>query len=270
MTRRYSTQITAPKNAGPVIAPLARNAPSSNSARTITAITTGAPTTSPMKIVRRDHSISPTDRSKMRSADVRYPGALGIPVSNYQPPTFRLRASRYGGRASLHQILEDRLQIVVRRRHFVDGPEVAARGHLGEPRVERVGLLRFHDNGARLEPEAQHIVALEELPREPARLVRADVDGVRVLVDELPDLMDVAFGEDPAVVDQQDVRRHRLDLVQDMARNDDALAGAAPLADQANGLAAAQRIHAGKRLVENEELWIVHERLRHLHALAHP
>jgi hypothetical protein len=50
-----------------------------------------------MKIVRRDHSISPTDRSKTRSADGRKPGALER----------RLVPS------SFHQVLEDRLQVVV-------------------------------------------------------------------------------------------------------------------------------------------------------------
>ncbi len=32
-------------------------------------MSTGAPTTSAMKIVRRDHSISPSDRSKIRRLD---------------------------------------------------------------------------------------------------------------------------------------------------------------------------------------------------------
>ena len=36
---------------------------------------TGAPTTSAMKIVRRDHSISPIERSKMRRLETTKPGA---------------------------------------------------------------------------------------------------------------------------------------------------------------------------------------------------
>ena len=62
---------------------------------------------------------------------------------------------------------------------------------------------------------------------------------------------------------------HRLDLVQDVARDDDALAGAAPVLDHADRLAARDRIHAGQRLVEDQQLRIVHERLRQLDALAH-
>ena len=87
---------------------------------------------------------------------------------------------------------------------------------------------------------------------------------------EIADLVDVAFGEDPAVVDQQDVRRHRLDLVQDVARDDDALAGAAPSREiRRIVLRRAERIHARQRLVEDQQLGIVDDRLRQLHALAH-
>ena len=63
----------------------------------------------------------------------------------------------------------------------------------------------------------------EELAGQRARLIGANVDRVWMLVDEIANLMDVAFRENAALVDQQDVRRHRLDLVKDMARDDDAL-----------------------------------------------
>jgi len=88
-------------------------------------------------------------------------------------------------------------------------------------------------------------------------------------VDQVADLVDVAFGQDAAVVDQQDVRRHRLDLVEDVARDDDVLAGARPVLDEPNGLAAHQRIHPGERLVEDQQFRIVDERLRQLDALPH-
>ena len=44
----------------------------------------------------------------------------------------------------------------------------------------------------------------------------------------------------------------------------------APLLDQPDGLPAHDRVHARERLVENQQLGIVRERLRQLHALAHP
>jgi hypothetical protein len=46
--------------------------------RRMRAMNTGAATTSIMKMVRRDHSISPIERSKMRNPDVKKPGAAGM------------------------------------------------------------------------------------------------------------------------------------------------------------------------------------------------
>jgi hypothetical protein len=89
-------------------------------------------------------------------------------------------------------------------------------------------------------------------------------------VDQGADLMDVAFRDDAAVVDQQDVRRHRLDLVQDVARDDDALAGARPLLDLPNRPATHDGIHARQRFVEYQQIGVVDQGLRHLHALTHP
>ena len=44
----------------------------------------------------------------------------------------------------------------------------------------------------------------------------------------------------------------------------------APFLDQPDRLPPRQRIHARQRLVENQQFGIVRQRLRHLHALAHP
>ena len=90
-----------------------------------------------------------------------------------------------------------------------------------------------------------------------------------MLVDQIANLVDVAFGENPPLVDQQDVGGHRFDLVQDVARHDDALARAAPLLDQTDRLAARDRIHAGQRLIEDQQFGIVRQRLRELHPLPH-
>ena len=48
-----------------------------------------------------------------------------------------------------------------------------------------------------------------------------------------------------------------------------ALAGAGPVADHPDGLAPPERVHARERLVEDQQLGIVDERLRQLDALAH-
>ena len=44
---------------------------------------------------------------------------------------------------------------------------------------------------------------------------------------------------------------------------------ARPLLDEADRLAPRDRVHAPERLVENQQLRVVHQRLRQLHALPH-
>jgi hypothetical protein len=56
-------------------------APKAISTRISNAIATGAPTTSAMKMVRRDHSISPTDKSKIRRLDEKNAGGRRTGVS---------------------------------------------------------------------------------------------------------------------------------------------------------------------------------------------
>ena len=53
-------------------------APNATRTRSMSAMSTGAPTTSIMKIVRRDQSISLSERSKIRRPDAMKPGAAGI------------------------------------------------------------------------------------------------------------------------------------------------------------------------------------------------
>ena len=55
-------------------------------------------------------------------------------------------------------------------------------------------------------------VVPQELPGQFAWTVRRDRHGMGMLVDELADAVHVPFGEHPALVEQQDVSRHRLDL----------------------------------------------------------
>jgi hypothetical protein len=88
MKRMYSHQIIRPNSAGPPTrAPLISGsaAGSTTSAnRMKPASTTGAPATSARKTERRDHSIWPSDRSKMRSADGKNgaPDAVVVPITS--------------------------------------------------------------------------------------------------------------------------------------------------------------------------------------------
>src|SRR5262245_66163529 len=122
------------------------------------------------------------------------------------------------------------------------------------------------DNRVLFELDAEQIVGGKKRPRQLAGAFRFDVDGVRMFVDEVANLLDAALGENAALIDQQDVRRHRLDLVKDVARDDDALAVACPVLDQFDRLAAVVRIHAGERLTEVKHLRISNERMTKLYA----
>ncbi len=90
-----------------------------------------------------------------------------------------------------------------------------------------------------------------------------------MLVDQIADLVDVSLRQNATLVDQQDVGGHRLDFVEDVTRDQHALAGAAPLLDQADRLSPPEGIHARQRFVEDDQVGVVRERLRELHALAH-
>ena len=157
MNRRKSIQITsARRSPGPVTS--WGGSPSRDPAledrrpdEQTVATSTGSPTTSSaMKIVRRDQSISPSDRSKTRKQTTN-PAPGGVRAS--------ARTGSVGvGAISFTRYLEDGLQVVVGRRDFVDRARIAARGHFGQPRVERVRLAGLDDDRARLELEAPHVV----------------------------------------------------------------------------------------------------------------
>src|SRR6476469_5970031 len=97
-----------------------------------------------------------------------------------------------GGRcwASFHQILEHSLQIVVRRGHFPNLAERSGGGERGQPRVELVRLRRLDHHGPLLEPQAEHVISGEEFAGEEPRLRCTYVHRMRMLVNQIPNLMD--------------------------------------------------------------------------------
>src|SRR5688572_30987596 len=94
---------------------------------------------------------------------------------------------------SLHQILEDRGEVVVRRRHLADDAELAAGGELGEPCVEQIRLPGLDDDRALVEFEAADIREAEELAGQGPWIVGAHGHRVRMLVDEIADVVHVSF-----------------------------------------------------------------------------
>ena len=93
---------------------------------------------------------------------------------------------------------------------------------------------------------------------------------MRVGVDQVADLADVAEGDEPAAVDQHDLPREGLDLVEHVARDQDRPARPAELEDQVDQLAAGDRVGAGEGLVEEEHPGVMDQRLGQLGPLPHP
>ena len=92
-------------------------------------------------------------------------------------------------------------------------------------------------------------------------------DAMRVLVDEVADFADVSLGDESAAMQQDDVWRERLDLVEDVAGDDDAAAGSFEAADRIEHVSPRDGIGAGEGLVEKEDLRLVDEGLGQLGAL---
>jgi hypothetical protein len=86
---------------------------------------------------------------------------------------------------------------------------------------------------------------------------------------QVADLAHVPLGQDAAVVDEEDAPGHGLDLVQDVARHEDGPSLAAQLLHEVHDPPPVHGVHPAERLVEQEHLRIVGQRLRHLDALAH-
>src|SRR5512136_210977 len=125
-----------PKMVGPWTVRLPTRIPAKpmmSSTRNTIASATGAPTTRARKIVRRDQSIWPTDRSKTRAEAV-----------SSDDPRRTVPASLAESATSLHQVMENGLQVVVRRGDLVHLARFARGRQLGQPRVERVGPGRLH------------------------------------------------------------------------------------------------------------------------------
>ena len=79
-----------------------------------------------------------------------------------------------------------------------------------------------------------------------------------------------ALGEDLAVVDDGHARAQLLELGEDVAADDDGLAHRPQFAEQLTQLDPCARVEAGRRLVEQEHLRIVDQRVRQAEALLHP
>ena len=79
----------------------------------------------------------------------------------------------------------------------------------------------------------------------------------------------LALGDEPAVDEHDDARRHPLDLVQHVRRDEHRAALRAEPPDQLDDVAALGGVESVERLVEQQQLGLVDERLGELDPLAH-
>ena len=125
-------------------------------------------------------------------------------------------------------------------------------------------------SSAVVEADAAREALADELARQ--RLRRAaggDAQRARPVADEVADRARLALGDQAPVDEHDDARRHALDLVQHVRGDEHRAALGAEPADQLHHVAALHRVEAVERLVEQQQLGRVHERLGELDALAH-
>jgi hypothetical protein len=76
-------------------------------------------------------------------------------------------------------------------------------------------------------------------------------------INESSDVVDVACGENTALIHEDDFPCHELYFVEDVARHDYRVASLTPVSDPIDHFTATYRIQAGKWLVEYEKVWMV-------------
>ena len=92
---------------------------------------------------------------------------------------------------------------------------------------------------------------------------------MRPVVHEVADRAEIAGGGESSFGDDQHVRTEPLDLVEDVAGDEHAPVGLTEPVEQVDQVSALARIEAGERLVQHEDVGVVHQGRRHLDPLAH-
>src|SRR5256712_11306311 len=137
--------------------------------------------------------------------------------------------------------------------------------------VERVRFSRpYEEFLGRRKFERDDMVHPGERLSELTRSRRIETHGVGMGVDQRADRVDIAGCNRLAVVDQHDVVRDPLDLVEDVGRHKHVTARLGKLRDRPEDLDAGHGVRPGERFVEDQALRFVSERLRELRPLSHP
>src|SRR5438094_1921457 len=183
--------------------------------------------------------------------------------------THALRKDPVQSIRSPDEIPEHGVEAVVRALESAD-VELRVRDDLRELLVERIRLTRADEErvGFR-ELEGDDVFHPRQRLRELAGFRRLDAHGVRMRVDQRADRVDVARRDCFAVVDEHDVVRDPLDLIEDVGRHQHVPAVLGEVGDRLEDVNAAGRVRAGEGLVEDQARGMVGPGLGQLRALAH-
>src|SRR5437899_4257149 len=212
---------------------------------------------------------------KMRGTAARtaiaMPRLVPIRYRSVKPVTtdaFRTDSTR--SMRSPDEIPEDGVQAVVGALDSAD-LELRVRHDSRELSVERVRFSGAHEEFlGRRKFEGDDMVQPGERLSELTGSRRVETHGVGMGVDQRADRVDVAGCNRLAVVDQHDVVRDPLDLVEDVGRHQHVTARLGKLGDCPEDLDAGHGVRPGERLVEDQDLRFVGERLCELRPLSHP
>jgi hypothetical protein len=127
----------------------------------------------------------------------------------------------------------------------------------------------FDLDPAVVDTSARSQTTRQDAGRQGARLRSADPEMVRPVVHEIANGREGAFGQQPALGDDQDLGTETLDLVQHVARDDNRLAGIPQPSEHVDRSQPLTRVQAFQGFVENQQIRVVDQRLRQLHSLPH-
>src|SRR5256884_7747621 len=152
------------------------------------------------------------------------------------------------------EIPEHRVETVIRTLEPLD-LELRVRDDLGELSVERVRLSSAHEQHiGRREFEGDDVIHPGESLGKLPRFRRLDSHGMRVFVDERANRVDVARRNCFPVVNQHDVVRDALDLIEDVGRHDYVAAVAGEVGDRPQDVDPSRGVRPGARIVDGEDL----------------
>ena len=173
------------------------------------------------------------------------------------------------GSFAADEVAVDGVDIIVGGGDAVDADAVEC--DLVEQAVEAIGIAGFDQDALAIGQELgfDDAVLGEDQGGQAAGFVAADQDLAGLLVDFAADVLDLSFGDDVAVAEEDDVIGDHVDFMQDMAGDDDVAALGRHFAEHGDGFGADEGIEAVEGFIEDEDFGIVGDGLRELDALPH-